>query len=76
MITGCPIGHTGINKYMEGTLVRLYTDNVNEVEVLLHALKLLRVNTSSNYERGVCDKLTARIERCQELQHPNRKDKK
>jgi hypothetical protein len=50
--------------------VRLYTDNADDVGVLLHALELLRVSTSSNYERSVCGKLIARIEKCQELQRP------
>jgi hypothetical protein len=57
--------------------MRLYTDNLDEVEVLLHALKFLKFNTSSSYTRSVCDKLIARIERCQELQRPeySRKEK-
>lgn len=52
--------------------MRLYTDNADEVKVLIHALELLRVQTSSNYERSVCGKLVARIEKCQELQRPER----
>lgn len=56
--------------------MRLYTDNTGDVEVLLGALKLQKRLADSAYQRAVCDKLIARIEKCQELQRPNcnRKD--
>ena len=59
-------------------MVRLYTDNGHDAEVLIDALKLKKRLASSAYEKAVCDKLIARIERCMELQRPEcgRKDKK
>lgn len=59
-------------------MVRLYTDNTGDVEVLIDALKLKKRLASSAYEKAVCDKLITRIEKCVELQRPEngRKGKK
>lgn len=52
-------------------MVRLYTNNGHDVEVLIDALKLKKRLASSTYEKAVCDKLIARVEKCVELQRPN-----
>jgi hypothetical protein len=49
--------------------MKLYTSPA-EAEVLLDAVKLLRYQSRSATEIGVCDKLISRIERCQDLQYP------
>lgn len=51
-------------------MVRLYTNNKRDVEVLLDALEFKKRLTTSAYEKEVCDKLIARIEKCVELQRP------
>lgn len=56
--------------------MKLYVNYI-EAKVLLDALILMKCTTYNTDVEEKCDKLIARIEKCEELQHPDcdRKEK-